>query len=394
MADGTSQPSLNVFVAMMEGASNDPGFNFLALEPYDMYWGRVRDMYSPFESGMKSGSARVFEHQIPGGQYSNLYAQCKSMGLWDQWETILDTYRDVNALFGDVIKVTPSSKCVGDLALYLVNCKLTTKDLLDTDSPPQIDFPESVVGLMKGDLGFPHRGFPESVEKMILKGGEKRTKRAGLVLPPANFDENCRRLSEEWGVSISPEMGMSSLMYPKVFSDFMQARKKKGLLLRYLPTPVYFYAMKAGQKFTMCVPVALAAEVTKEEKGDKSGFEVVEVMLKRVGPLARKCRIVVFSINGSSEQHISVRDSTAGFEFDGLMADTSNTKHVASPMPGAVEKVLVKEGQTVEKGEVLFIVGAMKMEVKTSAPTAGKVGKLEVDVGTRVVEGALLTTIN
>jgi pyruvate carboxylase len=117
MADGTSQPSMNAFVAMMEGALNDTGLKFMSLEPYDMYWGRVRDMYSPFESGMKSGSARVFEHQIPGGQYSNLYAQCKSMGLWNDWETILDTYRDVNALFGDIVKVTPSSKCVGDLAL-------------------------------------------------------------------------------------------------------------------------------------------------------------------------------------------------------------------------------------------------------------------------------------
>lgn len=394
MADGTSQPSLNAFVAMMEGADNDPGVNFLTLEPYDMYWSRVRDMYSPFESGMKSGSARVWEHQIPGGQYSNLYAQCKSMGLWDQWETILDTYRDVNILFGDVIKVTPSSKCVGDLALYLVNCKLTTKDLLNEDSPPQIDFPESVVSLMRGDLGFPHRGFPKSIEKMILKGSEKRTQRAGLVLPPANFEENRRHLSEEWGVPISPEMGMSSLMYPKVFSDFMKRRKEKGLLLRYLPTPVYFYAMKVGQKFTISVPATLAAELTKEDTKEKLGFEDVDIALKRVGPLARKCRTVVFSINGSREQHVSVKDSTAGFEFLGPMADTSNVKHVASPMPGAVEKVLVEEGQAVEQGEVLFIVGAMKMEVKTSASTAGKIGKVEVSVGTRVVEGALLTTIH
>ena len=396
MADGTSQPSLNSFVAMMEGAPNDTGMRFLSLEPYDMYWGRVRDMYSPFESGMKSGSARVFEHQIPGGQYSNLYAQCKSMGLWDQWETILDTYRDVNKLFGDIIKVTPSSKCVGDLALYLVNCKLTTSDLLDTANPPQIDFPESVVGLLRGDLGFPHRGFPESVEKMVLKGAERRKVRAGLVLPPADFSDNCAKLSTEWGVDISPEMGMSSLMYPKVFSDFMQRRKDKGLLLRYLPTPVYFYAMKTGQAFTMTVPACFAPELTKGEAVAAAAMDI-RVELKRVGPLAKKCRNVVFSVSAdgstAQEQHVSVKDSTAGFEFEGPMASSDNAKHVPSPMPGQVEKVLVKEGDVVEAGDTLFIIGAMKMEVKTTAPCAGKVGKVEVSSGTRVVEGALLTTM-
>ena len=132
------------------------------IEPYDLYWSQVRDLYSPFESGMKSGTARVFEHQIPGGQYSNLLVQCKSMGLQgEQWDRVLNAYRDVNELFGDVVKVTPSSKCVGDLALYLVVQNLTTADLLNPAKAGTIDFPESVVGLLKGDLGFPHRGFPK-----------------------------------------------------------------------------------------------------------------------------------------------------------------------------------------------------------------------------------------
>jgi pyruvate carboxylase len=179
-----------------------------------------------------------------------------------------------------------------------------------------------------------------------------------------------------------------------VFSDFMQRRKDIGLLLRYLPTPVYFYAMKAGQGFTMTVPRSLAPELTKAaEASTEEGMEEVSVVLKRVGPLQKKCRTVVFSINGAQEQHVSVKDSTAGFEFEGPMASPDNAKQVGSPMPGAVEKVLVKEGQAVEQGDVLFVIGAMKMEVKTSAPCAGKVGKVEVEVGTRVVEGALLTTL-
>ena len=149
MADGTSQCSMNAFVAMMQGASNDTGINYMDLEPYDMYWSRVRDMYEPFESGMKSGTARVFDHQVPGGQYSNLIVQCRSMGLWERWEEVLDAYHDVNKLFGNIIKVTPSSKCVGDLALYLVTRNVTADDLLDPAKASSIDFPESVVGLLR-----------------------------------------------------------------------------------------------------------------------------------------------------------------------------------------------------------------------------------------------------
>ncbi|CAB1101718.1 unnamed protein product [Ectocarpus sp. CCAP 1310/34] len=178
MADCTSQPSLNGFLASTEGSEMAPdGTGYLGLEPYDVYWSRVRDMYSPFENGMKSGTARVFDHQIPGkigeihiscsrakgGQYSNLMVQCKSMGIWDKWEGVLDMYRDVNNLFGDIVKVTPSSKCVGDLALYLVTRGLKASDVTDPAKKGQVDFPDSVVGLLEGRLGFPHKGFPDEV---------------------------------------------------------------------------------------------------------------------------------------------------------------------------------------------------------------------------------------
>ncbi len=206
MADGTSQPSLNTFLAMMQGAKNDTCINYLKIEPYDLYWQGIRDQYSPFESGMKSGTARVFEHQIPGGQYSNLIVQCSGMGLaLDQWAAVLDAYRDVNFLFGDVVKVTPSSKVVGDLALYLVMKGLTTSDLVDPvtqeikQNALKLDFPQSVVGLLKGELGFPHRGFPKAVEDLVLKGAPKLTTRAGLVLPPIDFMQNIAQLSEKWG---------------------------------------------------------------------------------------------------------------------------------------------------------------------------------------------------
>lgn len=363
-----------------------------------MYWARVRDMYSPFESGMKSGSARVFEHQIPGGQYSNLIVQCQSMGLWNQWEAVLDAYRDVNRLLGDIVKVTPSSKCVGDLALYLVTRSLTADDLLDPSKAASIDFPESVVGLLKGDLGFPHRGFPKQVEDAILKGASKRTVRAGLVLPPADFAANVAALSERWGVALSPEMGMSSLMYPAVFADFMKRQQSKGPLLRYLPTPVYFYAMQAGQSFRMRVPSALAAHVLKDAAPTASSdgpeaFVEVDIELRRVGPLKEGKRAVVFGIDHKTEQSVDIKDSTGAFVFEGPMANASVPGEIASPMPGAIEKLLVKEGQRVAAGETLAVVSAMKMEVKSTAPFDATVTSLSVAAGTRVVEGALICTL-
>ena len=413
MADGTSQPSMNAFCAMMENLPNAPAVNYLSLEPYDMYWARVRDMYSPFESGMKSGTARVFDHQIPGGQYSNLLVQCQSMGLWGngQWEEVCDAYRDVNELFGDIIKVTPSSKCVGDLALYLVTRRLKASQLLsDPALASSIDWPESVVGLLRGDLGFPHRGFPAAVEAAILKGTPKRTIRAGLQLPKADFDANCQKLSITWNQAITPEMGMSSIMYPGVFKDFMQRRAALGLTLRYLPTPVYFYAMQVGQSFTMQVPQTLVGEVLRQaatdkfdvvtSKGDEIGAPTtrVTITLRGVGPLKDSMRTVSFAVSGADgieqEQSVDIKDSTGKFVFAGPMAVLDDKRQVASPMPGTVLEIQVKVGQKVKAGTILMIISAMKMEVKSTAPHDGVVKELAVEVGARVVEGCLLCTVD
>ncbi|KAK7237528.1 CoA carboxylase [Aureococcus anophagefferens] len=186
MADLTSQPSLNAFCAAMEGLERAPGIDYMRLEPYDVYWAKVRAMYAPFETGMLAGSARVFDHEIPGGQYANLFVQCQSMGLADRWEEVLDAYRDVNKLFGDVVKVTPSSKCVGDLALYLVTRKMTAADVLDGSKT--LDYPDSVVGLMEGRLGFPHRGFPADVQQAILGDRKPLTTRPTAPAPSPGDD--------------------------------------------------------------------------------------------------------------------------------------------------------------------------------------------------------------
>lgn len=404
MADGTSQVSMNTFVAMMEGFPNATGINYLDLEPYDMYWASVRSMYSQFESGMLSGSARVFEHQIPGGQYSNLIVQCRSMGLWDRWAEVLDAYRDANRVLGDIIKVTPSSKCVGDLALYLVTRNLQPSDLLDASKASTIDFPESVVGLMRGDLGFPHRGFPEEIEKAVLRGVPKRTQRAGLTLPAVDFNQNVEQ--NLVGCNIADytagkyELGMSYLMYPKVFSDYIKSiNSKGGVLLRYLPTPVYQHGMIPGQSFTMYVPSSAATEgdvpllraVNLSDQA-KEGFVQVILRLERVGPLKNGTRELIFKVNGATQRAV-VKDSTGGFTFDGPMADSKDPSQLASPMPGQIEKMMVSVGTNVSVGDTVCTVSAMKMEVKVTAPFNGKITSLSCEVGAKVVEGALLAII-
>ena len=226
-----------------------------------------------------------------------------------------------------------------------------------------------------------------------MKGVAKRTVRAGLVLPPADFNANIATLSEKWGVAMSPEMGMSSLMYPAVFADYMKRQQSKGPLLRYLPTPVYFYAMQAGQSFKMKVPSGLVSHILKDAAVAASSaepFVEVEVELRRVGPLKEGKRTVVFGINKTTEQSVDIKDSTGAFVFDGPMADAKSLGDIASPMPGVVEKLLVKEGQAVKTGDTLAVVSAMKMEVKSTAPFDGTVTSLSVAAGTRVVEGALL----
>jgi len=373
MADGTSQPSLNAFIAMMEGGSRDTGLNFMDLEPYDTFWADIRKIYSPFESGMLSGSARVFDHQIPGGQYSNLLVQCQSMGIQgEQWSAVLDAYRDVNHLFGDIVKVTPSSKCVGDLALYLVLKGLTTRNLIDpitNEVVPDamlLDFPESLVSLMKGELGYPHLGFPSAVMSLILKGANipPRSVRVGLSIPSVDFDENIAMLSKKFGVTITAEQAMSSLMYPKVFSDYMTCLQLEGPLRTLMPTQAYLYALSPGDIFSFRLPavdlIHLVSNyqpprvaVASGDDGDGGGVVDEElahyyatIELLRVSSLQRQQRTVTFkiqihkwtsipysiiTIDSSSSsssvmvheetQQVQVRDTGGVFVFEGAMAD-------------------------------------------------------------------------
>lgn len=216
------------------------------------------------------------------------------------------------------------------------------------------------------------------MEEAILKGAKKRDVRAGLVLPPVDFEANIATLNAKWstedtgfaGDAITPEQAMSSLMYPQVFADYMKRRKAKGRALRYLPTPVYFYAMAPGQSFEMTIPSGISADVLKIAPENAHDEVVVTVELRRVCPLKEGKRKVIFAVNGR-EQHFDVKDNTGAFVFEGEMADPKNLDQIASPMPGLVEKMLVVQGQTVSAGDTLCTISAMKMEVKVTASKTG-----------------------
>ena len=426
LADGTSQPSMNALVASLARHPRDTGIDYLALEPLDMHWGRLRETYGVFECGMKAGSARVFDHQIPGGQYTNLLVQCKAMGLWHRWSEVLDMYRDVNILLGDIVKVTPSSKAVGDFALYLINRNLHAADVVA--AAPSIDFPQSVFELLEGRLGFPHHGFPAHIQLAVLKGAAPlpRGERSSAALPPADFGAELARLiaahpNGVGGRAFSDEDVSSSLLYPKVFADYVEHLNRYGGAITHLPTPAFWHGLAVGQTATLALPAALAAAefgYTRADTNDGDGAAgsdgaavAVSISLERVsGKKHGGVRTLEFAlrVGGGGEgegaaggggqvrtarQHVELKDAEGGEVFAGPMARADEPSELASPMPGLVEKVHVAKGQRVAEGDTLMTVSAMKMEVHVKAPYAGAVETLQVAQGDKVVEGALLAVV-
>jgi len=403
LADATSQPSLNAFCAAIAGHPRDPKIDYLTLEPLDMHWAKIRECYAPFECGMKAGTARVFDHEIPGGQYTNLMVQCRSMGLWDRWEEVLDMYRDVNTLLGNVVKVTPSSKAVGDFALYLINRKLQASEVVS--KADEIDFPQSVFELLEGRLGFPHRGFPPDVAAAILKGAPPLPagERSSAALPPADVNKERARLKAIHGLDFSDEEVSTSFLYPKVFDDYVKHAKKYGGALTYMPTPAFQHGLRVGEAtaFRMPAPLvvseygsALGVVDASEISGGTDADVEVQIKLERVTPKTHgSMRTLEFTVSAgalSAAQSVELQDSDGEAAFEGPMANAADKTHLGSPMPGVIEKLHVKAGSKVAEGDILMTVSAMKMEVHVKAPYACCVGKLHVGAGDKVVEGALL----
>jgi pyruvate carboxylase len=372
MAGLTSQPSANTLYYALEGTKRAPEINIHGLEQLSRYWEDVRKFYQEFESGMNSPHTEVYMHEMPGGQYSNLQQQAKAVGLGDRWDEVKEMYRRVNDLFGDIVKVTPSSKVVGDMALYMVQNNLTEQDIFERGET--LDFPDSVVEFFEGYLGQPHGGFPKELQRIILKGREPITVRPGELLEPIDFD----RLREELYHALDREVTdfdvLAYALYPKVFLEYAETVKKYGDI-SVLDTPTFLYGMRLGEEIEVEI-----------EKG-----KTLIVKLVSIGqPQADGTRVVYFELNGQPREVIIRDESIKSAVVERIKADRANPNHIAATMPGTVVKVLVEKGEKVNKGDHLMITEAMKMETTVQAPFSGIVKDIYVKNGDAIQAGDLL----
>lgn len=375
MSGMTSQPSISALVASLQG-SLDTGLNPSYLREIDSYWAQMRLLYSPFEADLKGPDPEVYEHEIPGGQLTNLIFQAQQVGLGAQWAETKKTYEQANELLGDIVKVTPTSKVVGDLAQFMVSNKLTPKDVEERAN--ELDFPGSVLDFFQGLMGFPYGGFPEPLRSKVLEGKrEKFTERPGKTLPPLNFDELRADLEKRFG-SITECDIASYNMYPKVFEDYRKTLEKYGDL-SVLPTQYFLAPPEIGKEFSVEIDQGKILVLKCVAVGDLS--------------LQTGTREVYFEVNGEM-RNVTVEDRTAAVEtVTRAKADAHNPNEIGAPMAGMVVEVRVQEGSEVKKGDPVAVLSAMKMEMVISAPVSGKVGELLVRAGESVDGNDLLCRI-
>jgi pyruvate carboxylase len=363
----TSQPPLGSIVAALQHQPRDTGLNLDAVRDISTYWEGVRRMYAGFEPDMRSGTSEVYLHEMPGGQVTNLRAQARSMGLEDRWHEVARTYADVNAMFGDVIKVTPIAKTVGDMALTMVSAGLGRADVEN----PAVDvaFPDSVISFFRGDVGQPHGGFPQALQKKVLKGAAPITVRPGSLMPPVDL-EAARAEAEAAmpGITVDDEDLCSYLMYPKVYLDYMGKRRDFGPV-RVLPTPTFFYGMEPGEEILVdlrpgvTLVIRLQAIAEPNQNGEVNLF---------------------FELNG---QPRTIRIADQRFAAEHARAEKANPRnpnHLAAPMPGIVGSVAVVAGQKVQAGDMLLTLEAMKMETALHAERDGVIERVVTPAGTQV----------
>lgn len=375
MSGLTSQPSLNALLNSMEYDERNPGLDIHIVQKLADYWEDVRHYYAGFETGMIATNTEVYQHEMPGGQYTNLQQQAKGVGLGDQWEEIKDTYSTVNRMFGDVVKVTPSSKVVGDMALFMVQNNLSEEDVYEKGM--NIDFPESVISFFQGYLGQPYGGFPQELQSIILKNRECFTSRPGELLQSANFQELTLELAQKLERPITDFDLMSYVMYPKVFLD-MQKRQVEFSDVSVLDTPTFFYGLRLGEE------IAVNIETGK----------TLIVKLVSIGELQDTgYRTIYFELNGQA-RYIKIRDAAAQVTVkQKRKAETSNPGHIGASMPGKVLKTMVKTGDLVKKGEHLIVTEAMKMETTMQAPFDSEVKEILVQTGDSIETGDLMIVL-
>jgi len=364
MSGLTSQPSMGSIVAALKHTERDSGLNPHNLQQISTYWEDVRRIYAPFEADMRAGTADVYHHEMPGGQYTNLREQARSLGLEHRWSEVSDAYAQVNLLFGDIVKVTPTSKVVGDMALFMVSNHLTAEDI--SNPALDIDFPESVVSLFKGELGTPAHGFPVALQQKVLKGTVPLHDRPGAIMPAVDLDQQKQSLRNIFGDLIDDQALASYLMYPKVFNEFMQHKLKFGTVST-LPSSAFFYGLKEQETISVELEAGKTLEIKLLARSEaRDGW--VDLFIELNGQL----RLIQIQQQGT--QAAQQRPQ----------ADPMNPAHLGASMPGMISTMPVKTGQSVLKGETLFTIEAMKMELAIKADTDCVIQEILVSPGMQV----------
>jgi pyruvate carboxylase len=377
MSGGTSQPNLNSIVEALRHTPRDTQVNVEALNECSDYWETVRTYYLPFDSAPKSGSARLYRHEIPGGQYTNLLEQATAMGLGHRWREAEKMYAEVNLLFGDIVKVTPSSKVVGDMTLFLMAKEMLPADILKLDKKHDVSFPNSVVEMFSGVLGVPPGGWPKKLQKIILRGQAPLKGRPSANLEAVNFDEEQKALEKKAGHPIHRDDLLSYLLYPEVFLKYDKFRQTYSDV-SVLPSPAFFYGLKSGEEITVEI---------------ESGKSLIIKFLTISEPHPDGTRTLFFELNGQPRE-VNVRDRALRVvERAHPKADPADPGQVAAPTAGVISGIAVQTNHTVERGAKLLTLEAMKMQSNIYAPIAGRIVKLQVTPGQHVEAKDLLVTI-
>ena len=366
MSGLTSQPNLGGIVEALKNSERDSGLDTEALRQLSTYWEQVRTLYTGFEANFRSGASDVYIHEIPGGQYTNLRQQARSMGIDRRWPEVANTYAKVNEMFGDIVKVTPSSKVVGDLTLMMITGNLTPEDVQDPDK--EMAFPESVISFFRGELGQPTGGFPEALQKKILKGEKPITVRPGSLMDDVDLEETRKEVEQKVGRHISDfELG-SHLMYPQVFADYASHLRQFGDVSK-IPTQDFFYGMEPGGEIAVEMERGKALVIRFLALGDANEDGV---------------RNVFFELNGQPRS-VRIRDhSQESTRPANRVADDQDSNQLGAPMPGIISAIVVEPGQKVLRGDTLLSIEAMKMETAVTAEFDGTVSEVAVSIGAQV----------
>ncbi len=378
MAGLTSQPPLNSVIAALNNTERDTMLSSDNMQQISDYWEAVRPVYNKFESGLKTGTAEIYKYEIPGGQYSNLKPQVESFGLGHKFEEVKEMFKTVNIMLGDIVKVTPSSKAVGDMAIFMVQNELNSENIYD--KAKDMDFPDSIVSYFEGMMGQPEGGFPEDLSKLVLKGKEPIKCRPGELLPPEDFEAIKKMLREKHGIEGTDEEALSYALYPKVFEDYLNNLEIDGNL-RLMGSDIFFHGLEEGE--TCEVKIA---------EGKKLVIKLIEI--RKTGDDGT--RDLAFEVNGN-RRIVTIKDKNAvnqkHMAAEKIMADSGNQYEIGANIPGNVFKILVKEGDKVEAGQPIAVLEAMKMETNVISPLAGTVNKIHVKEGQRVVAGELVAEL-